>query len=482
MRRQSKYLPLYLVLGVFFILALIYNFTIPLGKGPDEPDHYAYVKWLVRHHSLPPINDRDMMRERTTGAIAMHPPLAHVIHAIGFTLLQWLPDETIQHLLRAWSAVLCTLTLLVAYRLTREIFPENAVLPLAVMAFIAFLPHFQLIASVISTDPLLILLNSLLLWLMVRTLRTPHDALRMTHYGWLGALYGVILITKSSALSFAPLGAVIAAAGWRRDGVVGWLKKTAAFYVPALVIASWWFIRFYNITGRWHPINPRYEGYERNAHLISHSLVDFLTRRDALALLWRHVEGVFISVWGQVDWSYPTLEVAGVPQAEAAAYPLTVAFLRLFTALTAVSLVGLIVLLGRTIRQSRGSTGGRRSCGADSARQEPRPPEAVSALGSAGASPSLLPSLLLVVAHFALIYFALMHYTLFVHPGGYQAGRYLYPSVCALGLLFVAGLLALCPQRWHAVVTIALSMVLLCWNVACLVNLKWFLIPFYGHG
>lgn len=442
----SRHLPLYLVLGGFFVLALIYNFTIPLGKGPDEPDHYAYVKWLVMHRSLPPINDRDMMRERTTGAIAMHPPLAHVVHAVWFALFQWLPEAALQHLLRAWSALLCVLTLLVAYRLTRDIFPENSTLPLAVTAFIAFLPHFQLIASVISTDPLLILLNSLLLWLIVRRL---HCGFWIADFGFLGALYGVVLITKSSALSFAPLGVVVAATGWRKDGIIGWLKNTAAFYVPALVIAAWWFIRFHNITGRWHPINPRYAGYERNAHFISHSLFDFLSRHDALKLLWRHVEGVFISVWGQVDWSYPTLEVSGVAQAGAAAYPVTVAFLRLFTALTGASVVGLGVLFVRMMRQ-RGGKG--------------------------------LLALWLVSAHFALIYFALMHYTLFVHPGGYQAGRYLYPSVCAFGLLFVAGLLSLCPQRWHALAGIALSGALLCWNVACIINLKWFLIPFYGHG
>jgi len=443
----SKKFPLCLTLGSFFVLALIYNFTIPLGKGPDEPDHYAYVKWLVNHHSLPPINDRDMMRERTTGAIAMHPPLAHVVHAVWFTLFRGLPDEAIQHLLRAWSAVLCVLTLLVAYCLTREIFSEDSMLPLAVPAFIAFLPHFQLIASVISTDPLLILLNSLLLWLMVRGIKR---GVRNSECGALGALYGIVLITKSSALAFAPLGAVVAAAGWRKDGIIGWLKKTAAFYVPVFVIASWWFIRFHNITGRWHPINPRYEGYERNAHFISHSLFDFLSRHDALKLLWRHVEGVFISVWGQVDWSYPTLAVSGVPQADAAAYPVTVAFLRLFTGLTGASIVGLGVLFVQSVCQAKFR--------------------------------ERLKSLLLLAAHFTLIYLALMHYTLFVHPGGYQAGRYLYPSVCAFGLLFVAGLLSLCPQRWHAIATIALSVVLLCWNVACIINLKWFLIPFYGHG
>jgi hypothetical protein len=32
------------------------------------------------------------------------------------------------------------------------------------------------------------------------------------------------------------------------------------------------------------------------------------------------------------------------------------------------------------------------------------------------------------------------------------------------------------------VLTIALSITLALWNVACVLNLKWFLIPFYGHG
>jgi hypothetical protein len=41
------------LLLAFSLLAVIYSLTTPLFEAPDEPLHYAYVRWLAEGHGLP---------------------------------------------------------------------------------------------------------------------------------------------------------------------------------------------------------------------------------------------------------------------------------------------------------------------------------------------------------------------------------------------------------------------------------------------
>ncbi|MFN4180601.1 MAG: hypothetical protein ACK4I8_09840, partial [Armatimonadota bacterium] len=46
-----------LVLAGHIVFALIYQWLIPLGYGPDEPRHYGYIQHLVLYRSLPRLGD-----------------------------------------------------------------------------------------------------------------------------------------------------------------------------------------------------------------------------------------------------------------------------------------------------------------------------------------------------------------------------------------------------------------------------------------
>ena len=45
--------PLVVLLLVFSALALFYSLIIPLFEGPDEDDHFRYVKYVADHRTLP---------------------------------------------------------------------------------------------------------------------------------------------------------------------------------------------------------------------------------------------------------------------------------------------------------------------------------------------------------------------------------------------------------------------------------------------
>ncbi|MFN8566448.1 MAG: hypothetical protein U0Z44_02755 [Kouleothrix sp.] len=79
--QNSKLIAL---VAVFVGLATLYSAIVPLGEGPDEPGHAAYVFFLAREGRLP-----DQRRDEVAGE-GHQPPLAYGLAA---PLLAWLPRE-----------------------------------------------------------------------------------------------------------------------------------------------------------------------------------------------------------------------------------------------------------------------------------------------------------------------------------------------------------------------------------------------------
>ena len=53
-------MPRRYLLGLVFafgLLALVYSWTTPLFEAPDEPWHYAYLRWMAEGHGLPRLDD-----------------------------------------------------------------------------------------------------------------------------------------------------------------------------------------------------------------------------------------------------------------------------------------------------------------------------------------------------------------------------------------------------------------------------------------
>jgi hypothetical protein len=195
-------------LGLLLLLAIargiIYVLVIPPWQTPDEPSHFGYVRfvtenhclptferipvaegivasmsrhdfWKLRYHSLEPAS----LDEKTEFRIASrHPPLYYLL---GTLLLIPLKGRDIiwqLYVLRVASVLMGTLTVLVAFRTTRMLFPGDPILPLTVGSFIAFLPMHTFISASVNNDNLAELLSAVIIYLLIRVLRDDISPLK----------------------------------------------------------------------------------------------------------------------------------------------------------------------------------------------------------------------------------------------------------------------------------------------------------------
>ncbi len=219
-------------LGVLLLLTIakgiIYVLITPPWQTPDEPSHFGYVRfviengclpaferipvseeilasmsrhdfWKLRYHALEPAS----LDEKTEFRIASrHPPLYYIL---GTLLLIPLKGRDIiwqLYVLRVSSVLMGALTVLVAFRTTRMLFPGDPILPLTISSFIAFLPMHSFISASVNNDNLAELLSAVIIYLLIRVLRdgiSPVSALGIT------ILLGAGYFTKRSTFFTMPL-------------------------------------------------------------------------------------------------------------------------------------------------------------------------------------------------------------------------------------------------------------------------------------
>ncbi len=176
---------------------IVYALVIPPWQTPDEPSHFAYVRfiaqnrrlplseiipvdeevvtsiahfdfWTLRYHALRPVSLDDAQEFRVA---SRHPPLYYLLGAL---LLIPLTDQDVicqLYVLRLISVLVAALTVLVAFRATKMLFPGDPILPLTVSAFIAFLPMHSFMSASVNNDNLAELIGSLLIYLLLRIIR-----------------------------------------------------------------------------------------------------------------------------------------------------------------------------------------------------------------------------------------------------------------------------------------------------------------------
>lgn len=432
---------LFVVLGLHATLAFTYTFLIPPDRGPDEPHHLAYIEHLHTYHQLPHLTSPTAARDERTSAIAIHPPLYYVAGWPLYEVIKGLGHNGTERVFR-WLAVLMgAATVFLTWRLGATLLPENPSVALAAATFVAFLPEFQLLSSVMNNDGPMMLLSTVLLLLMVQ--RTDRSV-SVKEWALLGVFYGITVMTKATGVSAFPVALALLALHQRKQNL-SWKQvgaRLVAYYLPASLLSAWWFLDLKQRCGRFHPIPP-WTGHP----LIHDSFADLFSSGRGWICIKRFLIGAQQSIWGQVDWFLPMNDQDG-----AAFYGPSVVLYLVFTVVSLAALTGLVVLVVRTVRGRRDG-----SC----------PP---------------VGGLALLGTHFLMAYAALGHYTLFVHPGGYQGGRYLYASVAAFGTLSAVGLASLLPQRWHRWLAPALLVGLLLWNFFCALNLIGYLNPLYAPG
>ncbi len=247
------------LLTLFFVLGVVYALATPLFENPDESSHLQVIRYFAAERRLyapatvqPPLTGADMaaMLRPHTPPLYYTPPLYHALAAIlvgGIDMADldsrlipnpawdagWAPQRNADPwnknmfvhlpgenwaasatfratlLLRLLSLSFSLVTIVCTYHIARLIDPARPAFALGAAACVALNPQFIALSAGVTNDPLLIAIVSLATLGMLRLMGT---AARWPHWVTLGALVGLGLLTKQTALLLLPLGA------WQSSG------------------------------------------------------------------------------------------------------------------------------------------------------------------------------------------------------------------------------------------------------------------------
>lgn len=264
--------PLLWIIGIYLLLAISYSWMMGPFEGPDEPEHFAYISWLIDEQTLPPQGDGAW--ETPLHQEASQPPLYYLVASLFVRFIPLhnppatfrpnpyyfalpthytIDDNENTHLrhssdtqpltggwlalyiARSVSIAFGLLLLVATYQLTQEVEPQLAVW---VTLLVATIPQLLFITGVVSNDVPASALSTLTLWLLLRALcRQP----TVPQFFLIGIFYGLAILTKISTAALAlPLGIAILSL-WRKKSKTKLLQLGLALTLGATLIAGWWF-------------------------------------------------------------------------------------------------------------------------------------------------------------------------------------------------------------------------------------------------
>lgn len=323
--RPERWQPV-AILALFLLLALYYGRNFPPFEGPDEPQHFAYITWLVQQGNFPPQGDAawETPMEQEAG----QPPLYYLLASLPARLAGFdppaeyrpnphfigpFPRDNIDNDHRAirepgdarplrggWLALYLArgVTLLFGlmlvggvYLLGREVWPGRSAAPLFAATLVALTPQVLFLSTVASNDIPAAALSTFTLWRLVVLLRrsyTPGRAILT------GIFLGLAVLTKVSALVLAlPLAVGLLWQGWetrRNAHPFPWLRAGLLAAGGALLVAGWWFLR-------------NWQRYGSPLGLTTHDRTSWAIRDPAeLASPYLRWLEVFRSYWAGLGW------------------------------------------------------------------------------------------------------------------------------------------------------------------------------------
>ncbi len=408
------------IFAVYVALAATWAFVIPLGGGSDEPRHLRYVQIIAEEGRLPTPAEK-------TEAISHHPPLHYLIVTPVYLATQGLGTEAAWHALRLTQIPLGVVTLALIFAMLRRLIPDRPWLPVVAMASVALLPNFQLLSAVLSNDLTTALFSTLMLYFFVRALRRPRRLVRWAGLAGVGGGLSVVTRTNGMALIPVAFAAIIMipfvlsnssgggssnsedATDERPPPDSRAIRGALAFGGAFMVTGGAWLARHVAIWGGIDP-DPPWPEYAWPVHTFMGKLL-------------RATGGLFRSWWAQVGW---------VPGPHSAPPPgfsrlwprpnLETPVFVLAALITLIAAAGVIALLVRWFRSA--------------------------SLRTRGFGLATLAGCWLITTA-AVIYNAM-----YVNPGRFEGGRYLFPALAGTISLLATGPLAL-PRRWTVTVWVA---------------------------
>lgn len=395
---------LIVLLAVYVAKQIVTVLVFPPFTGHDEVAHYQYVRVLATEGRVPTLYSDtlplDLYRysryaiswDGQEGAAlytAVHPPMYYFLVAPAYRAARNLSPEAIQYVLRGAAIPFGVVTVILSYMLARAVFPRDSFLAVTVPSAVAFQPQISYEAAMVNNDIVAVALFSLLLYLLVVTLR---DGVSMRRAVVVGCVAGCALLAKATTILALPLIAAAFLMTWRTSSWSLVLRAGACAALAVAVIAGpwWWFmVRTYG---------------DPTAFSVLSAMQPGLTHDEPfLHLLFSGAFAVerWSETWGEFGWKFVKIDAA------------------LSVTLAAVAVAA---LLGLCTYAAAERTRGREL--------QPWQAQALWLLGAA-----------CILSYFAVVQFG----TRFV----LTQARYYFPAVAAAALLLMLGLRAWIPPAWH---------------------------------
>ena len=332
-----------LVIIGYLLTGILYAVKTPPWQAPDEPAHYNYIKYLAENQRFPVLQMGDYPHDYLEEIKAKRfppemsieplryefhqPPLYYILAVLVYKLFvgSLLP-------LRLLSVMLGCCLLWVAYRVAKEIFPEDEALALGTTAFAAFVPMHVAMTAAVNNDTLAELILAVILWMVVRYIKSVgwssgqmvedpqnskvrREAGEIKRLVGLGVLMGLGLLTKITTLIAIPLAlaAVLLRESppspnpslqGRGNGPLAerlrqYLLPVTCLLIPALLLALPWFVRntlVYSGLDIW--------GLDRHDAIVvgQPRTAEWLAQLGVAGLAREFVITTFRSFWAQFGW------------------------------------------------------------------------------------------------------------------------------------------------------------------------------------
>lgn len=244
------------ILLFYVLLAGLHAYRVPSGatgyqNAPDEAAHLTYVRSIAQG-KLP---TRSSAAGDPFGYEWHQPPL---YYALAAPLLP-LGEKG----MRTLSLLCGVVSLILIYRTARFLFPNHAeVAPLAA-GIAAFIPTHIALTSTFNNDALLELCVSATLWQLFLAMRQGFSLWRA---GWLGVLLGAACLTKVNALLLFPVVGFGLFLLWRNGEPLPSLLRGAAWSLAVcMTVCGWWYGRNLSLYGELLPVKAFGEAFAGTA-------------------------------------------------------------------------------------------------------------------------------------------------------------------------------------------------------------------------
>lgn len=279
MRRLNPFLVV--LLCVFCFLATTTSLLVPLFEGPDEDDHFRYAKYLADRRALP------VQLFQQGGGAAGHqgwqPPLYYALAALVISpvdtsdyerRLQRNPAAALTgdlaccgrnnyfhldaenfpyqrttlavHLARGVTILFGLVCVYAVFALTLTLFPARNYLALATTAIATLNPSFLYSSALVSNDVPLVALGTLALLVMAKLMTGQWQA-NWKSFAVLGLLLALALLIKTTTLALIPLAyLVVVRHVWEsraNNPVRSFLSFSLAYVAPLVILTGWYFVR-----------------------------------------------------------------------------------------------------------------------------------------------------------------------------------------------------------------------------------------------